>query len=77
MGFKYARTAANLTQRQAADALGVSDAAVSQWESGLYMPRAAMLIKIAELYGCSVDDLLRPNQQVKEEGAKNRRGSDA
>lgn len=39
-------------------ALGVSLSTVGMWESGKNDPRANMLPKIANLYGCTVDDLL-------------------
>lgn len=40
-------------------ALGVSDAAVYYWENGTTKPTVEKLIKLAELYGCSIDELLR------------------
>ena len=43
--------------------MGVSDAAVYQWETGIYTPRADKLIKLAKFYGCSVDDLLAEDLQ--------------
>ena len=39
--------------------LGVTQGAVSQWESGLSSPAASKLTRLAHYYGCSVDDLLR------------------
>lgn len=61
MGFILARSNAGMSQRAVAAALGVSDAAVSMWETGKTQPRASLLIKIAELYGCTTDELLRPD----------------
>lgn len=58
MGFKSARIAAGLSVREVMEKLGVSDAAVYQWETGVQAPRASRLPQIAELYGCTVDDLL-------------------
>lgn len=58
MGFKKTREQSGLTQKQVADALGVTQSAVSLWETGQSLPRAEMLIKIAKLYGCSISDLL-------------------
>lgn len=51
------------TQREVAKALGVKAAAVSNWESGKTMPRASLLPRIAELYGCTVDELLKEEEQ--------------
>lgn len=59
MSFKSARKKAGLSQASAAKELGISDAAICLWEQGKTMPRAAMLTRIAELYGCTVDDLLK------------------
>lgn len=54
----FARRKAGLLQRQVAESLGVSLATVGMWDTGRNMPRANMLPKIANLYGCTVDDLL-------------------
>lgn len=59
MSFSKARTNAGLSQLKAAAELGVTDAAVSMWETGKTAPRAALLKKIAKLYGCTVDELLK------------------
>lgn len=40
-------------------ALDVSPAAVYQWERGETKPSTPNLVKLAELYGCTVDELLR------------------
>lgn len=44
---------------EVAKALGVSDAAVCQWEKGETMPTTSRLIQIAKLYKCTVDKLLK------------------
>ncbi len=59
MTFSQARKKAGLSQSQVAKALGVDQSAVCRWETGENMPRAAMLARMAQLYGCTVDDLLR------------------
>lgn len=63
MGFYEARKSAGLSQMEAANRLGITDAAVCQWETGKTAPRAAMLPRIATLYHCSVDDLLRKREK--------------
>jgi transcriptional regulator with XRE-family HTH domain len=45
------------------EALGVSDAAVYQWESGANTPRVKTLPKIAKLYGCTIEELLDDDEQ--------------
>lgn len=62
MGFLSARTKAGISQEKAAAELGVTGAAVSLWENGKTQPRASLLTKIAALYGCTVDELLAPEQ---------------
>lgn len=47
------------TQQEVALAVGVKPAAVSKWENGLTKPRASKLPKLAKLYGCTIEDLLK------------------
>lgn len=65
MNFREARLAAGLTVQQVTKALKVSDAAVYLWETGQVYPKTARLHDIAELYGCTVDDLLRTNRETE------------
>lgn len=59
MSFKEQRKKAGLTQMEAAKALGVTDAAVNQWETGKTMPNAKRLADVAKLYNCTIDELLK------------------
>ena len=63
MSFKRARMKSGLTVAQAADRLGISDAAIYQWESGVYLPTAKRLREIAALYHCTVDELLKQEKE--------------
>ena len=58
----------NYTQEQLAELLGVSRQAVSKWESDSAYPETEKLIRLAKLYGCSLDELLldRPAQMPRE-----------
>lgn len=56
---KRFRTAKNMTQERAAEALGVSAQTVSRWECNTTLPDVAMLPKIAALYCVTIDDLYR------------------
>lgn len=56
-GIKNLRLAAKLTQHQLGAAVGVSQVAVSAWESGAAYPSAALLPRLAETLGCSIDAL--------------------
>ncbi len=53
------RLAKNLTQEQAASALGVSAQSISRWECGTTLPDVTMLPAIAKLYCVTIDDLYR------------------
>ena len=57
------RSAARLTQLQLAEKLNYSDKAVSKWERGEAIPDIRVLIKIAELYNISVDDIVTPKKE--------------
>lgn len=49
----------NYTQEQLADILGVSRQSVSKWESDVAYPETDKLVKLGELYNCSMDYLLK------------------
>lgn len=49
----------NLTQESFADELGVSRQALSKWENGMSVPDVSMLIKIADYYNLTLDQLIR------------------
>lgn len=65
MGFKQARIQAGKSIREVMEAMGVSDAAVYSWETGQYAPSTDKLVKLADLYGVTVDQLLR--EEVSDE----------
>jgi transcriptional regulator with XRE-family HTH domain len=46
------------TQKEMASHLGVSDKAISKWETGKSLPDMGMLIPVSELLGITVDELL-------------------
>lgn len=54
---KVLRVQAGMTQTALAKALGVSQQAVGQWETGDGLPRAELLPKLAKLLKCTIDDL--------------------
>lgn len=56
-GLCTARKAASYTQIQLAETLGVSQPAITAWETGSAFPRANMLPAIAAALGCSIDEL--------------------
>lgn len=56
----YYRLKANLTQKEVAAKLEVDPSAVSHWEAGDNPPLKKYRRKLAALYGCTEEDLLRP-----------------
>lgn len=47
-----------MTQAELAEALGVTNKAVSKWETGEAMPETALLLPISRIFGVTVDELL-------------------
>lgn len=52
------RKAAGLTQMQLAEKLGITDRAVSKWETGKSLPDASLMLELCGLLGITVNDLL-------------------
>jgi len=55
-----------LTQEQVADAMGVSKAAVSKWESGNTYPDITLLTPLARLLDTNINELLEFNSKLTE-----------
>ena len=52
------RKKSSLTQMQLAERLGITDRAVSKWETGKAMPDTAIMLELCEILGISVNELL-------------------
>lgn len=61
---KRFRMTKNMTQEQAAEALGVSTQTVSRWECNTTLPDVTILPKIAALYCVTIDDLYKETSQA-------------
>lgn len=48
----------NMTQRQLADALQISDKTISKWECGKGLPEISLMIPLCEILQITVNDLL-------------------
>lgn len=59
MGIKQARLNAGKSVSEVAHELGISEAAVYQWEAGDTSPRIEKLVTLARFFGCTVDFLLK------------------
>ena len=64
--FKRYRREAGMNQDELASAMGVTPQAVSKWECGLSLPDVTLLIPISELFGITVDELLRGEGTARE-----------
>ena len=62
------RKANGLTQKNLADRLCVSDKAVSRWERDETFPDLSLLPVIADTFDVTVDELLRGEKAITEEG---------
>ena len=54
----YYRKKCELTQEELAEKCSVSPQAVSKWENGLTAPDISLLPRLAEIFNCSIDELL-------------------
>lgn len=62
---KKSRIDAKLTQEQAAEALGISRQTISNWENEKSYPDIASVLKMSDLYGVSLDYLLKGDSPMK------------
>ena len=60
---KFFRTSYKMTQETLALKLGVTRQTVSKWEKGISVPDADALVKIADIFGVSVSELLGENNK--------------
>lgn len=58
------RRRAGYTVAQLAERLSVTRATIYFWEQGRYLPNAGLLPELAEILGCTIDDLFTdPNEE--------------
>lgn len=65
------RKEAGLTQAALADKLGITDRAVSKWETGKSLPDASIMIELCNLLGITVNELLT-GEHITMEDYKNK-----
>jgi len=58
MSIRALREAAGMRQYELAARMGVKQASVSAWESGSSNPSVENLKKLADIFQCSIDELL-------------------
>ncbi len=59
MKLKDLRGSAGITQGELAKHIGVSQRSIASYENGTRTPRPAVLMRISDYFGVSVDSLLR------------------
>lgn len=67
---KALRVNKDMTQDNAAVALGVTTRTVQNWESYITFPTAQQLMKICDVYGCELGDIFLPETLTKSDGNK-------
>lgn len=65
ISMKAARVAANMTQEQLAEKLGVSRQLVFEWENGKREVRAVYFYAFCHVTGFSEDDILLPKMSTQ------------
>lgn len=65
--YRRLRMLASLSVEEAAKRIGVTKGNIGHWEAGRNQPRVSRLRRIADVYGCSVADLL--DDDDKKEGS--------
>lgn len=58
-----------MTQSTLAKSLGVDQSAVCLWEKGKTLPRVDVAIRLANLLGCTLDDIYRRNDPCEANNA--------
>ena len=62
-GIKPKRIEAGLSQKQLAEMLQVTQAAVANWEAGTAYPRASQLPELAAALHCTIDELYQQPEE--------------
>ncbi len=64
------RTQNNLSQGELADKLDVSRQSVSKWENNVAVPELDKIIRMSEIFGVTVDALVKGEEQAKQEAVQ-------
>lgn len=58
------------SQEELAEKLFVSRQSISKWENGLNYPSIEIIIRLSELFGLTIDELLRGDEKLKKKVIK-------
>ena len=64
------RKKAGITQMQLAERLGITDRAVSKWETGKAMPDSSLMLELCDILGINVNELLNGEKIIMENNDK-------
>lgn len=65
-----------MTQAELADMLGVTNKAVSKWETGEAMPETSLLVPLSRIFGVTVDELLEGRRAEADESKSEKTDGD-
>ncbi len=66
-----------ITQKQLGDLLGISDRAISKWESGLSKPSGENLISLAKIFHVQVESFFNDTDHIKSQNENNSCGMES
>lgn len=61
VSMKAMRVNAEMSQQQAADAIGTTKRTLASWENHETFPNALQLKRLCEVYGCQMNDIFLPD----------------
>ena len=62
--FRQKRLEQDMSVRDVALALGVTETCVCQWELGQHLPTGRRIVDVARLYECTADELLNGSRDT-------------
>lgn len=62
LNIKEVRKKNRYTRKAVADYVGVTEQAIYTWEAGIAVPDAIKLKKVAEFFGCEMEDLFKDKE---------------
>ena len=65
ISFKALRVNSELTQKEAAEMLGITPVTLQNWEAYTTYPSAQQLMQMCEIYHCELSDIFLPGMQAK------------
>jgi len=67
----FFRNKNKFSQFDIAEKLNVTQQSVSNWETGLRVPSVEILTKLSEIYGCTLDELVKGDDPDRLQGDNN------